>query len=254
MKRIKCLNWYQKGVLLFMAAMTLIFTALYPMTMAREGFAYKNAILVPDTNDGNTVYSGKIQGKQAVFTVSADKTVTFRYGDTVYGPYTVKTDPTAIPRDSEMGELMVGVELRRGEKLLFRGGVLEHGELRWLYNEDGSLENLNFSATTEGGIAADTSGDSTGSMEPSIFTIVDLMAGPEITHKGEWMAWFCGVFVCAATAVSILFADELFRWNLSFQIRHADRAEPSEWEMAGRYISWTVLPVVALVLFVMGIR
>ena len=41
-----------------------------------------------------------------------------------------------------------------------------------------------------------------------------------------------------------MFADELFRFNLAFRIRDAGRAEPSEWEIAGRYISWAVLPVV----------
>jgi hypothetical protein len=56
------------------------------------------------------------------------------------------------------------------------------------------------------------------------------------------------------TAVSILFADELFRWNLAFQIRNADRAEPSDWEIAGRYIGWTALTIMALVLYVMGLR
>ena len=54
--------------------------------------------------------------------------------------------------------------------------------------------------------------------------------------------------------VSVLFADELFRFNLAFRIRDADRAEPSEWEIAGRYISWAVLPVVALALLIGGLR
>lgn len=67
------------------------------------------------------------------------------------------------------------------------------------------------------------------------------------------MGWFGGVFVCIITTISILFADELFRWHLIFRICNADRAEPSDWEMAGRYISWTVLPVIAMILFIMGI-
>ena len=88
MERIKSLGRYQKGVLLFMIAMVLIFTVLYPTTIAREGFAYKNAILIPNSENGSTVYSGKIQGKQAEFTVCEDKTVYFQYDDKTYGPYT----------------------------------------------------------------------------------------------------------------------------------------------------------------------
>jgi len=48
--------------------------------------------------------------------------------------------------------------------------------------------------------------------------------------------------------------DEIFRWNLSFNIRNADKAEPSDWEIIGRYISWTVLPVLALIVYIMGLR
>ncbi len=33
-----------------------------------------------------------------------------------------------------------------------------------------------------------------------------------------------------------------------------DPMEPSDWEIAGRYISWTILAVMALVIFVMGLR
>ena len=55
-------------------------------------------------------------------------------------------------------------------------------------------------------------------------------------------------------AVSILYADELFRWDLSFQIQNAETAEPSEWEMMKRYLSWTVLTIMLLVLYIVGLR
>ncbi len=43
---------------------------------------------------------------------SADKANIFQYGSTVYGPYTVKEDPTAIPKDSDLQAQMTGIELR----------------------------------------------------------------------------------------------------------------------------------------------
>lgn len=254
MERIKSLGRYQKGILLLITAMILVFAVVYPMTIAREGFAYENAILIPTQENGNTVYSGKIQGEQATFTVYPDKTVEFQYGDKTYGPYTAKADPTAIPKDSEMGEHMTGVELRQGEKVLFRGGVLDQGEYRLLYKEDGSSENIGFLITTSNGTLMDENGNVIDPVEPSASAILDLMAGPELTHKGEWLAWFSGVFVCLLTAVSILFADELFHLNLAFRIRDVDRAEPSDWEIAGRYITWTVLPIMAMILFIMGLE
>ena len=65
---------------------------------------------------------------------------------------------------------------------------------------------------------------------------------------------FVAVFICVLNAVSILFADELFRWNLAFQIRNVDHAEPSDLEIAGRYIGWTAILIVALVIFIMGLQ
>ena len=254
MEKIKSLNRYQKGVLIFMIAMALVFAVIYPMTISQVGFEYKNTILVPSQEDGSTVYSGKIQGKQAHFTVSKDKTVVFQYGDKTYGPYTAKEDPTAIPRNKEMAEYMTGMELRQGGDILFRGGVLETGDSYWLYNEDGTLDNFGFSYVTSDGIERDENGDVIDSVEPSAATILELMNAPELTHKGEWFAWFGAVFICVLNTISILFADELFRWSLAFRIRNVDHAEPSDWEIAGRYIGWTVLTIMALVLFIMGLQ
>lgn len=253
MEKIKSLNRYQKGVLLFMIAMSLIFAVVYPITISRVGFEYKDKILTPGQENGSMVYSGKIHGQQAHFTVSEDKTVVFQYGDKTYGPYTAKEDPTAIPKDEEMEETMIGVELRQGEDILFRGGVVNRGDYRWLYNEDGTPESIGITFTTSNGIM-DENGKVIDPMEPSVSTILDLMDNPNLTHKGVWFAWFGAVFVCILNTFYILFADELFRWNLTFHIRNADHAEPSDWEIAGRYISWTVMSIMALVIFIMGLQ
>ncbi len=254
MKRIRSLNWYQKGIMLFMFLMVVVFTVMYPITIAREGFAYKNAILIPNQENGNTVYSGKIDGGQASFTIYADKSVIFRYKDKTYGPYIAKEDPSAVPKENVQAEYMTGVELLCGENVIFRGGILDGEGYRWLYHEDGSLENIDISVVTNYGTVMDETGKVKDPMEPSPSTIIDLMSGPKLTHKGEWFGWISGVMICMITAIFILFADEIFRLHLIFRIRNADEAEPSEWEIAGRYISWTVLPIMALILFVIGIQ
>ena len=243
-----------------MAVMVPVFAALYAVTIARVGFAYGNTILVPGHEDGNTVYSGRIQGKQASFTVYADGTVEFRHGDKLYGPYTAREDPSAIPDADEEGELLggesvTGVELRCKGEILFRGCVVDYGNTRWLYNEDGTLEDfLDISITAGNGIITDGNGNVIELTEPSVSTVLDLMAGPELTHKGTWSWWFGGVCICILIALSILFADELFRWDLAFRIRDVDRAEPSDWEITSRYISWTVLAVIAMFVFIAGLR
>ncbi len=254
MDRIKSLNLYQKCVLILMVAMALIFAAIYLVTIQRVGFEYKDTILVLGQENGSTVYSGKIQGKQAHFTVSEDKTVVFQYDNKTYGPYTAKEDPTAIPKDKEMAKYMTGVELRQGEDILFRGGVLKSGERYLLYNEDGTSGNFGISYVTSDGIQRDENGNVIDPLAPSAFTILELMKEPELTHKGEWLVWFVAVFICVLNALSILFADELFRWNLAFRIRDVAYAEPSDLEIAGRYIGWTVIMIIAFVIFRIGLR
>lgn len=254
MERIKSLNSYQKGVLMFMIAMALIFAVIYPKTISKVGYKYNDAILVPTQENGNTVYSGKIQGEQAKFIVSDDNTVVFNYGTKSYGQYTLKEDPTAIPKDKELKEQMIGIEISNGDKILFRGGVLDFGDNYYLYNEDGTLDNFGFSYVTSDGIERDENGNVLDRMEPSASTIYELLNEPQLTHKGEALAWFGAVFISILNALSILFADEMFRWNLLFQIRNVENAEPSDWEIASRYIGWTVMTIMVLVIFIMGLQ
>ena len=55
MERIKNLNKYQKGVLIFMAIMALIFAVIYSKTISKVGYRYKDSILVPTQENGQTV-------------------------------------------------------------------------------------------------------------------------------------------------------------------------------------------------------
>lgn len=254
MRKIQSLNLYQKGVLAVMLVMAIAFTGVYARTISRVGFEYMDTILLPSQEKDGTVYSGQIQGQQACFTVSEDRTVAFQYGDQTYGPYTAKEDPTAIPADEEKPEEMIGVELLEGDSVLFRGGVWMIGDEYLLYDEDGGLENIRITYTTGDGIERDENGNAVDPAEPSASTILRLMNDPQLTHKGEWPAWLGGVLLCVGNALLILFADKLFRWNLRFQIRDADNAEPSDWEMASRYIGWTALTILALVLFLLGLK
>lgn len=254
MQRIKNLNGYQKGLLLLLLAMALVFAVVYHMTIARVGVLYQNAIFVPAEENGVTVYSGKLRGKQAEFTVSADKTVSFRCDGQTYGPYTVKEDPTARPEDEFGREGMTGVEIRDGEELLFRGGFWQSDGSFWLRNADGSMDLGMQTYVVENGVKKDSDGNIIDPAKPSASDILRLVYGPELTHKGTWLAWLCAVFISFLTAVSILYADELFRWDLSFQIQNAEAAEPSEWEMMKRYISWTVFAIAALIVYFLGLQ
>jgi hypothetical protein len=253
MERIKCLGRYQKGILILLGAMVIVFTVLYSVANARVGYAYENAILIPHKDQGDTVYSGKIHGKTATFTVSDGNRVEFHYGDKIYGPYVVKEDATAIPENADVKSFMTGIELWCGNEMIFRGGVLDSGVYKILYNENADLEGMPITYVTNDGTIRDENGNIVDPMEPSIITILDLVESPQLTHKGYGVALYGGWFLCIVTAILILFADELFRYQLSFRINNVEDAQPSDWEIIGRYIEWTLLPIMALITFVAGL-
>lgn len=253
MERIKSLGRYQKVILLLLIFMVLVFAVLYIVTINQVGIEYKGVILVLGQEDGKTTYSGRIHGKQATFCVSDDNKVVFQHGDKVYGPYTAKADPSAIPEDAAGKESMAGVEVRCAEKVLFRGGVRIINGIWYLTNEDGTSGNSGVYITING-VTRDENGKIVDLMEPSVETILRLMDGPELTHKGQWRGWLYGLFVCFITSLLILFADELFYLRVSRWIDNPDSAEPSDWEITGRYISYAVLSIMSLVIFIMGLR
>lgn len=244
---------FGKLLLLALIVMALVFAVVYPVVAAREGYLYNDQILVPGTENGNTIYSAQVKGEQWRITVTPDKTVTFRCGEKEYGPYTAKIDPTAIPKEDNLANLMTGVEVREGDDIRFRGGIFDTGSYWIMVNEDGTYANFTISVGS-GGTMRGPNGEIIDPMEPSVATVLKLMQGPELTHKGHGGFCFLGVFVSVIAAVQILFADELFRWRFIFRARNPEDIEPSDWELTIRPIAWTIMVAMALWVYIKGLQ
>lgn len=254
-QKIKDLNWYQKGILLLLLVLIPVYAVIYHVSISRVGVLYNDKIFVPAEESGATVYSGRLDGKPAEITVANDKTaVTFRCGDTVYGPYTIKEDPSALADIEFCPSDMRGVALYDGETLLFRGGFWPSGEFTQLYRADGSPDLQMGLYAVENGVWKDADGNAVDPMKPDAADILRIALAPELTHKGDWLVWFGAVCISLLNAATILYADELFRWNLSFQIRNTEDVEPSEWEMLSRYLGWAVLTILAFVVYILGLK
>lgn len=251
MGRFRKLGGFQVCVLIVLAVMCLVFAVIYPVVIGRVGYIYNDTVFVPEQSGGGTVYSGRPGGIDSSFTVSGGS-VEFRCGSKLYGPYTVVDDPSAISPDIEQRDGLRGFELYCGDEAIFRGSVRDFGGRLWLYGEDGQLQGISIAAWTENGVYT-AGGVPIDPMEPRVYNILELLSGPELEHKGDWVPFALGLVICILTALSILYADELFRWSMSFLIRNAENAEPSDWELAGRYIGWVTLPIAALVVFIIGL-
>lgn len=255
MDRIRELNRYQKTILLILLAMLVVFGILYTWAASQKGYAYKEEIFLPSYENGNTIYTGRLYDSDCSFTVTDDKVVSFRCENRYYGPYTAIDDPTAIPAEYALTSNAVGVELRNNGNVMFRGAVLTNQPSGFhLMDENGELHGFRVIITMSDGTQVDENGSIVDPWEPSIYTILELMGEPELTKKGEWGFWFLGLALSIITAVSILFADDLFRLSLAFSVRNWDRAEPSDFEIAGRYITWTLFPVFILWIYFLGLH
>lgn len=253
-ERIRNLSGYQKAILLAMAAMVLVFSVVYLLAIRRVGYLYQGTILVPTQEDGATVYTGSIRNTAAQFRVTENQ-VTFRYGDTQYGPYTMESDPTAVPSQQDTAKGFVGIEIRDKGKLLFRGGVRGLQDSCFFIHSDGSSDFLSIYEDEVTGVAYNAeTGEVYDRMAPTLRDIYALLTNPPLTHKGEGMAWLAGVVICIVNAVTLLFADELFYWKMSFLVRNAQGAEPSDWALGQRFIGWAALGILALVVFVLGLQ
>lgn len=253
MERFKTLTAYQKGLLIALCAILVVFGVLYAVTTSRVGYRYRDAILVPDTQGEITIYSGKISGKSAVFTVnSALGQVAFSHGDKTYGPYTAREDSTAIPSEyADTGA--TGVELRVGERVLFRGCAWKSGDDLTCIGEEGYPLGLIFSYTTNG-IEYDNQGNVVDPMEPRVYAILELLSGPRLEHRGAWIAWLLALVIAGFILLSMLRADDIFRWRLSFRINNPWNTEPSDWELLQRNLGWTAGTVAVLILCIFGLQ
>lgn len=252
------LTWPQRVVILIQAFLVLLFLILYLTLGRRQSITYHNEHLYRRTDGEIVTYTGKIDGKKAVFTVSGNM-VEYQLGDMAYGPYTIVFDPSAVPDEDVLSPYnsvsLVGVEVWSGETCLFRGAYRD-SDTYTFYLVDPQGEVAYGDDTSFGLISFSYSGEVYGythKAEPGAYSILKIATGSGVEQCGSFGHFLLGVFACIACAVSVLFADALFRWDLRFKIRNVENAEPSDWEIFGRWVGWITLTIVALFLFITGL-
>jgi hypothetical protein len=242
----------QRVLLLLQAFLMVLFLTLYASVGRQQVISYQDALFRRQVQGNTTVYTGKLNGERAVWTVSPGPVVEFQWGDSLFGPYTITADSTALPAEQDLPEYfpsypsLTGVEVRQGDRVLFRGGLSFSSSTGfWLISEDGEDVD-SFGITIVSGDLSKTA--------PSVRNILRVALAPAPTQRGSWGFFLLGVLCCVACTASLWFADELFRWNLSFEIKDAQRAEPTEWALFCRWVSWVALTIVALVVFLIGLN
>ncbi len=242
--RFRTLSLAQKIIVLAMAGAVAVFSVLYAVNASRVGLAYGGGFLTPSQDGETRSYTGRSDGAELTFTVLGD-TVTSRWGGETH-VYTVTEDPTAIP-ESLRGHAL-GVEVREGEELLFRGGWTPGNG--WQYDEDGKpvlAGAVVITDTSSGGTAM----DDPPQRAPGVSTVLSLWHGPKLTPRVEGGYYFAGLFLALLAAGTLLFGDDLFRFQLRYRVKDPDAVEPSEWELFSRTLGSAVMAVLALVIWIL---
>lgn len=236
----------QKILVLIQLGLIALFLLLYLIFGTQQFVELGDTDLCCREKDGAVTYSGQVDGKQAVFTVRSDRTVEYRLGDTLYGPYTIVFDDSISPEDYSIPafitkpEALRGVELRCGGEVLFRGAYMTSDLLPLLlFHEDG---------TRIGSLSENLSG------EPAPELILELALAPDTEWRGEFTFFVLGVLICVFNVLSILYADEQFRFAMRLHIRNTDDVEPSDWELFARWLAWIVVTGLALIFFLVSLN
>lgn len=245
------MNGFRRGCLLLQVAVVLLFTILYPVTSGREGVAYGDEFF-PKTVQGDAiVYTGKQNGHKTTYTVrETDRgyAVDCRIGDRTFGPYRIERISAFGLELGDWKDLATkGLEIWEGEELLFRGGYAPTTDFAILVDENGP--NYNW------GVVGGTFGhDFDRPVEPpSTYDLFHFTIGAAPTHRGDWLFYWLGLFIAVMNAVSILFADQIFLWHMSWRVQRPEDVEPSDWEIFSRYFGWCFLAVMAFGVFLYGL-
>ena len=237
-------NWSRRGflekaLLLALPGMTVLFLALYLILSRMPGVEYCGALLLRHTEGETVTYSGKARGQRVEFQVSEDGAVTYLVDGRARGPYTVVPDQSAAPDD-----FLTGGEVRLGEEVLFRGGWLLQEDFPYLEDETG-VPQFDLSITVTGE-------EKTLPRDPSASFLIQLVLEPDLRHRGQWQPYALGLLLSLITVFLILYADKLFRHRLGWHIRNPELAEPTDWELFTRKLSWGLFSGMALVLYIIG--
>lgn len=229
-----------------------VFSVLYFFIGRQYGVEYGGALYFLHSEGDTTVYSAKVDGQSASFTVQGS-TVTYNWGSTVYGPYTIREDPTAAPGGEWEYLDLTGVEIREADNILFRGGYTE--DLFLFIQENGEPDPDRFHITySVNGVERDANGNVVDPHEPNLSTIIRFSQLPEAdAHRGNLLFWVLGLVCAGLAAVFIRFDDAIFRFNLSFRVKYPEDAEPSDWELLSRIFGWLLFIVLAFVSFIAGL-
>lgn len=234
-----------RRIILLLHPVLFVLTLILFLTRGQQQVvSYGNGYLRYEQRGDAAVYSGRADGHKVKYVVSSGPVVEFWLDGALDSAYTVTEDPSAIPQTEETArfdrDFFTGVEIRKGDEVWFRGAYSPYSS-HWLLDEEGNDLTVSISFGAE-----------PSKPEPAPGVILRFAQGPETSPRGYGPGLLFGLLLSAICLVSLLFEDQLFRWNLAFRVQDPYRAEPSEWELFSRWVGWIALTGLALFIYILA--
>ncbi len=114
--RFYYLDSYQKGILKIMLILTVVFGVFFALKSLKIDYEYRGKTFDYRMGLGKSVYTGELDGKTAVFTVSFNKKVVFEYDDQVCAVYRIKK----LPKSEASHKDRKPLELYKDDQVIYR--------------------------------------------------------------------------------------------------------------------------------------
>ena len=250
----------RRGLLILLVTAIPLFAVVTAVQCSRMGLEYGSAFLRRTETDGVIQYAGRENGRDSVFTVGPDGRVEYRRGEETYGPYTVREDPSAAPEpsmgDSYVPEGLTGVEVRRGDEVLFRGGW-DPDPNNWysLYDENGeAIPGLSFSAALSNGTVIGPDGEvitKREQHEPTAAGLLRVALAPELVHRGSWRIYALATLLAVVDIGYIPSYREMFYLDMIFTVKDPENAEPSDLYVFNSLLGMILVAAAVLALYLL---
>lgn len=245
--------FYRRAMLVATVGLMVLFTVFNLTVGNQRGVEYGSDFYALTTADGTMTYTANAHewregntiiqsnaGRKIVYTVTpvlnSGFMVECRMGEETFGPYQVAALDLADLSTRVLGFSPNGgmeiTNVATGERL-FRGGYIR--------SSDGYAFLLDENIKTEAGSILDYAPPKP-EKGPNCDDLYHFTFGAEesMTGRADWLYFFCALLFAAFNTVSLLYAEELFIFHMSFHVERAEEVKPSEWELFSRHVGWAV--------------
>lgn len=244
-------TFFQKVVLIILAAMIVVFGAVTAYCQTIEGIRLRDSFLRKREVADADCFTGKVEGEQVTILRwygdgSGTREVTLQVGERIHDTYAVYLGEPMIPLKGTVATLASAllevptVRIAKNGTVTFEGGYQASSGM--FYTSEGEWESRADSANIYV-----SGGDFWKGYTMPKGTLVKIALDPELEDRGDWRLYGLMVFFTLMLMVDVAFPYTLFRWR---HHRWVKDPEPTDDYMSIQHLCWVICPILLLVFYI----